>query len=723
MKKILLSLLVTTSIFAQGGKVAKVVGELQKENKSFVNYSLFTINSNYSSELRKSVDTATIVSLSLTETNNIVDFKSDYIEITIPYDGELIPVLLYKVQLHADGYQVDSDKDQSLTVESGVHYRGIIKNDPSSLASFNFYKNQISGMVSNGKYKNLVIGKIDSPGNIDNYIIYSDGVLKLNKTLECSTIDTPVQTEPTGSAKESLTQKCVTVYFEVEYDLFVANGSDLNQTAIWMNSVFNNVQTLFNNDGISVAIKSVFIWTTPDPYNGTVATDYMAQFHQLRPVFNGDIGQLVGLDNNNLGGVAAVIGGLCSNNNYSYTDVFFSYETVPTYSPTVYLITHELGHLMGSQHTHGCYWNGNSTAIDGCGPTVNPAYAEGNCAVAAVPASTVGGTIMSYCYLIGSVGVNFANGFGPQPSARIIQRVENTDCLGTNCTDTCISLITNLNTYNITPTTALLSWTDADTAATNWEIAVVPYPFQPTATDYTIINSNPHNVIDLNPNTYYKFFIRPSCGALLKGTSKELIFATSDNFCAGRPFVDTGGSTANYGDRENWVRTVLPINYNDRIKVAFNSIDIEDGYDFLYIYNGIDTGSASLIPTGITGTTIVGPFESTATSGALTFKFISDTNTNGTGWDANFSCTTLGTDSNNYIDFSYYPNPVQNTITISSKSEIWNIDVYSIDGRLLYKEDKHQLGGSVDMSGYARGTYVFKVSFENTPVTFKVLKD
>ena len=61
---------------------------------------------------------------------------------------------------------------------------------------------------------------------------------------------------------------------------------------------------------------------------------------------------------------------MCSNNNVCYSGLANnSVITVPTYSWNVMVITHEMGHLMGSNHTHACVWNGNNTAIDGCAAT------------------------------------------------------------------------------------------------------------------------------------------------------------------------------------------------------------------------------------------------------------------------------------------------------------------------------------------------------------------
>jgi hypothetical protein len=124
------------------------------------------------------------------------------------------------------------------------------------------------------------------------------------------------------------------------------------------------------------------------------------------------------------GGLASGFSGICptnSDNSLCYSGVQLSFQNVPTYSWSVMVVTHEMGHLMGSRHTHACVWNGNNTAIDGCAPT------EGGCPLPGIPGS--GGTIMSYCHLQG-VGINFNNGFGPQPTAVILNNIEATgNCL------------------------------------------------------------------------------------------------------------------------------------------------------------------------------------------------------------------------------------------------------------------------------------------------------
>jgi hypothetical protein len=123
---------------------------------------------------------------------------------------------------------------------------------------------------------------------------------------------------------------------------------------------------------------------------------------------------------------------------YSDLNYFGNYQNfpVPARSEEVYGFVHEIGHLLGSYHTHNCGWllstNPNVFgAIDNCSPV------EGTCSAGSAPGN--GGTFMSYCIGPGQF-VNFNNGFGPLPGQAIRAFVDGNDCL-TNCIG-CFSIIT-----------------------------------------------------------------------------------------------------------------------------------------------------------------------------------------------------------------------------------------------------------------------------------------
>lgn len=216
---------------------------------------------------------------------------------------------------------------------------------------------------------------------------------------------------------------------EADYDIFQDKGSG---TAGWVTGLMNEVITLYANENISSVVSQIVVWDTPSPYSSTSSSGMLSDFQNNLNGFNGDLGQLLSYQAS--GGIAAGFSGICNSNpdnSLSFSNVQSSYSTVPTYSWSVMVVTHEFGHLWGSRHTHACVWNGNNTAIDGCS-----GQTEGSCGLPGFPSQ--GGTIMSYCHLQ-SVGINFNEGFGPQPGNVIRNSVANASCTAPcgppSCTD------------------------------------------------------------------------------------------------------------------------------------------------------------------------------------------------------------------------------------------------------------------------------------------------
>ena len=728
MKKHLLvtALFCLINLLAQN-KVAEKVSELQSLKANFRPISVLSPTQNViDNEINKVVDGATLATINVATINEIVANHYETIELEIPYQNQNIAVLLYKVNPFVEGFHVDTDKGKNIAYQKGVYYRGIIKGDTKSVGAFNFFNGEFNGVFSSSALGNVVVGKLVKPNNQTDYIVYSDAKMKVLNQLDCHTKDTESATQTNGNSNRNIaSDRCVTMYFEVDNTIFTQNGSDITTTTNWMTSVFNNVQTLYNNDGITVGLKSMFIWTDPDPYEGvgTTSVAYLNAFNQNTPVFDGDVGQLVGIDpqpsgTNGLGGVAVTINGLCSELNYSYSDVNFSYATVPTYSWTVQVITHEFGHLLGSRHTHACVWNGNNTSIDGCGTQAG--YPEGSCAVGPIPASDVKGTMMSYCHLISGVGIALSNGFGPQPTAAILNAINTGTCLSFDCTNSCPNTVAEITTTSITSTAVSFSWTDIGTT-TSWQVAVTP--FSSTTIVWNTVSTNSFSATGLNQNTYYKIRVRPYCVGFDPASREKIFGTTATDFCAGVPFTDTGGTTGNYTDNESWVRTMKPNNPGLKLRVSFLSFSLEDTYDFLYIYNGPNEFSTPINSAGYTGTTSPGVVNSTAFDGSLTFKFYSDQGLVTPGWNAIITCTgTLGVEDANFLDYSYYPNPTTGKVTISSKDAITEVAVYNVQGQLLFNQKINQLSTNVDISQFASGTYFFKLKINEKEANFKIVK-
>jgi hypothetical protein len=698
-------------------EIAKKIMQLNASNTVFTPFTVLESTAySPSTAVSAVVEKANYARLNPSGLTAILAQKKEFIELSIPYQNETITVQLYKINPFANGFHLDSDSQKYIAYTPGLYYRGAIKNNPNSVVSFNFFDNELNGIISSNELGNVVVGKLE---NSSTYIVYSDSDLKVLHDFKCTAKESATLTSPTIGNAQPSSARCVTIYFEIDFDLYEANDSNTTTTTNWMTSAFNNVQTLFANDGISIAIKNIFIWTTQDPYDGigTSSSDYLYKFNEVRPVFDGDVGQLVGIDPGGLGGVAVTINGLCSQDNFSYSDVTTSFSTVPTYSWTIQVISHEFGHLLGSPHTHGCYWNGDDTAIDGCGQQAG--YSEGDCPQAPIPSSAVKGTIMSYCHLT-NAGISFSNGFGPQPAALILSTVNGSTCLSTDCINTCINTVSSIEVNNSGSTSAEVTW--SDTSNSTWELSISTFTTEPI--NWFTVTSNSYTFTDLTPNTFYRIRVRPVCGFGLEAPNRQTVFATGADYCNGIILTDTGGVEADYSDSETYVRVLIPNLPNKKIQLTFNSFDLELDWDYLYIYDGNSTSAPDLSDGGFTGNTIPGPFESSAADGSLTLKFTSDAYVVTPGYEATVAClNNLGTtEFESLIDFTYAPNPTTGKVNIQSKTAFSQLTVTDVMGHVLMQKSKTSLEDQLDLSGFASGTYLVSLQFESQKVHFKVVK-
>jgi hypothetical protein len=120
-------------------------------------------------------------------------------------------------------------------------------------------------------------------------------------------------------------------------------------------------------------------------------------------------------------------------------------------------------------------------------------------------------------------------------------------------------------------------------------------------------------------------------------------------------FYDSGGASGDYLNNQNLTYTINPINSSSKIRVRFNSYAGEICCDRLIIYDGVNTLAPILANLTSIATGQVFEASSSNFSGALTFRFTSNSSIVAPGWDADVSCFVLPSCSGS-------PNP-GNTIT------------------------------------------------------------
>jgi len=366
----------------------------------------------------------TLLSLNNSFNRGVLRNHDALLRMSIPIeDGKDLQLKLAKVQITSNEFQLfeSSDRNAALNFNVGSYYWGVIEGYENSLAAINVFKGEISGMIYTGK-ETFTLAKL---AKTDYHLLYQETDVKNLPMYECFTDDIDFQIKEFETVNRSMMDEnnCVQMYVEVDNDLYNTFGSTA-ATTNYVTGAFSQVAILYANESVNLTISEMIVWNTNDPYTGPSTGNYLDQFrNNLNGNYNGDLAHLVG---NSGGGGIAYVDVLCNSvYGVGYSAINNTYNNLPTYSWTVNVLAHEIGHNLGSPHTHNCSWSGG--AIDGCGPEAG--YSEG--CDGPLPNS---GTVMSYCHLLSNVGIDPVNGFGPQPGDLIRSNVYNASCLS-SCSD------------------------------------------------------------------------------------------------------------------------------------------------------------------------------------------------------------------------------------------------------------------------------------------------
>jgi hypothetical protein len=247
-------------------------------------------------------------------------------------------------------------------------------------------------------------------------------------------------------------------------------------------------------------------------------------------------------------------------------------------------------------------------------------------------------------------------------------------------TDTC-SLPSNLTAFNITPTSAVLDWTENGTA-TEWDIEWGLQGFTlgtGTSQHVTSINK-PYTLNGLMENTAYSFYVRADCGS---GDTSLWVgpynFMTPPCMPIG---LELGSDTTLCSDQSL-------------------TLNAPAGGPYGWTWSTTESTSSITVDTASLG----GNGTYNITVNMIDFSTMCMYND---AINVTFSVCT-GINEASTIGFSIYPNPSNGTFTLRA-NENGTIEVTNLQGKVVYKNSLNKTAQVIDLTENAKGVYFVSIT-------------
>lgn len=303
------------------------------------------------------------------------------------------------------------DGDRPMTVDRHMMLTGSVEGIPGSFVYMAIFPGYASGFIElpkggGGAYPERFLLAPDNAERIDPVtIVYASsdtllsggggarcGVEEISRYLTPGWGEFIARRSGAKEARDLADRQMLAVQIAIECDslYYLARGRNLSISANYALAVMGASSAIYQRDiSIMIQVPYLRIWTTSDnPYPGPGDGDLLSQLRDHWNTRMGEIRRSGVIAYSKFRGGLAYVGALCGEYGYAMAGIAGNTNfPAANYTWDIDVTSHELGHNLGSPHTHSCTW---APAIDSCWDS------EGGCFSAKKPRP---GWIMSYCHL------------------------------------------------------------------------------------------------------------------------------------------------------------------------------------------------------------------------------------------------------------------------------------------------------------------------------------
>jgi len=196
-------------------------------------------------------------------------------------------------------------------------------------------------------------------------------------------------------------------------------------------------------------------------------------------------------------------------------------------------------------------------------------------------------------------------------------------------------------------------------------------------------------------------------------------------FTAVSDTIEDGSGSGNYGNNSMCFWNITPSNNPTSINLHFFDFDTEEDSDTLMVFNS--NVSPVVMLAEFSGRNI--PSDLVCNTQKIRLKFASNKYVTRQGWSVSYSTATDITNLGNITNYSLFPNPASDAVTVLLKiesSDNVEIKITNLLGQTLFSESvfvPENLEKRIDVSGFTSGVYILEVSTSKGSLQRKMVKN